>query len=100
MDAIRNRYPRTLVTLRIAAALGLGYGFTWGFIALGTAGLYSLGMAFHDAEHLSVILGFLSYLTVFLWCMASRELARTCMVLICVGAFMAVVASLLQRNLI
>lgn len=35
---------------RIAAALLGGYAFTWGFTALGIAGLAALGVDFHAAE--------------------------------------------------
>ncbi len=76
-----------------------GYAFTWGFIALGMSGLFALGMSFHDAEHLSSMLGMLVYLVAFLWAFAARSLARVGAVLLGGGAFMAAVASLLQSVL-
>lgn len=91
---------RLHVVLRIAAAMLGGYAFTWGFIALGLAGLYALGMPFHDAEHLSSILGLLAFLVVFLWAFAARSLVRLWLVLAGGGALMAAAASLLQRALV
>ncbi|CAM4286754.1 Iron uptake protein [Comamonas aquatilis] len=89
-----------LIALRIGAAIFAGYGFTWGFIALTTAVLFALGMAFHDAEHLSAILGLLIYLCAFLWAFAVRSLGRVWAVLVGSGAVMGIAASLLQHNLI
>ncbi|WP_417284686.1 iron uptake protein [Comamonas sp.] len=92
--------PRMLIALRICAAIFAGYGFTWGFIAGATAGLFALGMAFHDAEHLSAILGLVVYLCAFLWAFSARSLGRVWAVLVGGGAAMAIAASLLQRHLI
>ncbi len=79
---------------------GGGYAFCWGFVALGVAGLYALGMAFHDAEHLSSILAFLIYVAVFLWAFAARSLVRAWVVLLGGGAVMAGAASLIQLMLL
>lgn len=101
MDTLTShRNPRLLISLRICVAIFAGYGFTWGFIAVATAGLFALGMAFHDAEHLSAILGLLIYLCAFLWAFAARSLGRVWAVLLGGGVVMAIAASLLQRNLI
>ncbi|MFX0590856.1 hypothetical protein ACOARS_12085, partial [Glaesserella parasuis] len=67
--------------VRIAAAVFGGYAFTWGFIALGVALMFAAGMEFHDAEHLGYILGFLVFLTVFLWAFAAQSLPRVWAVL-------------------
>lgn len=85
---------------RTAAAVLGGYAFCWGFIALGTAGLYGLGLEFHDAEHLSSMLGFLLYTGVFIWAIAARRLSRVWAVLLIGGAFMAAAASLVQWALL
>lgn len=85
---------------RIAAAILGGYVFTWGFIALGVALLFAAGMEFHDAEHLGFIIGFLVYLTVFLWAFASRSVARAWLLLAGGGILMAVSASLVQSLLV
>ncbi|KOF52716.1 iron uptake protein [Achromobacter sp. DMS1] len=82
--------------MRVAAALLGGYAFTWGFISLGVAGLFAAGMEFHDAEHLSYILGFLVFLAVFLWAFSARGLARVWTMLAGGGALMAGAASLVQ----
>lgn len=88
------------VVNRIAAAILGGYAFTWGFMAVGTALLYAVGMAFHDAESLSAIVGFLVYLILFLWAFAAPRLLRVWLVLVGSGAVMAVTASLIQSQLI
>ncbi|MFC4622207.1 iron uptake protein [Comamonas nitrativorans] len=88
------------VLSRVLAAVLGGYACTWGFIALGTAGLFALGLEFHDAEHLSAMLGVLLYLAVFLWAIAARSLRRVWAVLAGGGALMAVAASLVQWGLV
>lgn len=98
--SIDTRRTRWAVLSRVTAALLGGYAFCWGFIALGVAGLYRLGMPFHDAEHLSSIVAFLLYLSVFLWAFAARSLPRVWTVLAGGGALMAGAASLLQAQLL
>jgi len=88
------------VTSRIGAAILGGYVFTWGLIALGVALLFAAGMEFHDAESLGYIIGFLVYLTVFLWAFATRHLKRVWLLLAGGGVLMAVSASLIQSLLI
>lgn len=85
------------VASRIAAAVLGGYVFCWGFIALAVAGLYALGMAFHDAEHLGSILAFLLYLAAFCWTFVTPAVWRAWAVLVVGGVAMAAAASLLQR---
>jgi len=97
MTPTGSRLP---TALRIAAALLGGYAFCWGFMALGTAGLYALGLPFHDAEHLSAMLGLLLYLGVFLWAFATRSLWGAWALLAGGGALMAGAASLLQWQLL
>ena len=91
---------RLPVALRIGAAVFGGYAFCWGFIALAMAGLYGLGMKFHDAEHLASILGLLIYLVVFCWAFVTRSVARAWIVLAGGGAAMAAAASLLQHAIV
>jgi len=97
---MRSPGQRWSVLGRVAAALLGGYAFCWGFIALGVAGMYRLGMPFHDAEHLSEMLAFLVYLGVFLWAFAARSLPRVWAVLAGGGAVMAGSATLLQSLLV
>jgi hypothetical protein len=85
---------------RIAAAVLGGYAFCWGVVALGLSGFYAAGMAFHDAEHLSSIVGLLAYLVVFCWAFAARRLSRVWAVLLGGGALMTGVAQLVQRGLL
>ncbi|HWV15788.1 MAG TPA: iron uptake protein [Cellvibrio sp.] len=88
------------VVSRIGAGVLGGYVFVWGFIALGLSGLYALGMPFHDAEALSNILGFLLYLTLFLWAFSTPYLDRAWLVLVGSGALMAAIAALIQHMLV
>jgi hypothetical protein len=88
------------VSSRIAAAILGGYAFTWGLMALAVALLFAAGMEFHDAEHLGYIIGFLVYLTVFLWAFASRSLVRIWLLLAGGGVLMALLASLIQSLLL
>ena len=91
---------RAHLLARIAAAVLGGYAFSWGLVALGMAGLFALGMPFHDAEHLTAMLAMLAYLAVFLWAFSARSLPRVWWVLAGGGALMAGAASLLQSALL
>jgi len=91
---------RQQIALHVVAALVANYVFTWGFIALGVAGLFAAGTEFHDAESLASMLGLLVFLTAFLWTFAARSLPRACLVLVGGGALMAGTASLIQALLI
>jgi hypothetical protein len=95
--ATASRLP---LLLRIAAAVLGGYVFCWGFIGLAMAGLYALGMKFHDAEHLGGMLAFLFYLGAFCWAFVTPSLLRAWLALAGGGAAMAVAASLLQRLIV
>ena len=97
MAALTASTSRSATALRIAAAVLGSYVFCWGFLALALAGLYALGMAFHDAEHLGAILAFLLYLTAFCWAFVTPSLARAWIVLVGGGAAMAAAASWLQH---
>ncbi len=91
---------RRHLLLRTAAAVLGSYAFCWGFVALGMAGLFALGMSFHDAEHLSTMLAFLLYLATFCWAFAARSMARVWAVLAGGAALMAGAASLLQMAMV
>lgn len=85
---------------RIAAALIGGYAFTWGFAALGIAGLVALGVDFHEAEMAVLLLAFLVFLALFLWVFATNRVARA-WVLLGGGAVLMITAALaLQRALL
>ena len=101
MNSVNTRVSTRVATAgRILVAFTGGYALCWGFIALGVAGLYALGMSFHDAEHLSSILAFLVYVMAFLWAFTARSLLRVWAVLAGGGVLMAVLASLLQARLL
>lgn len=91
---------RLHVVSRTAAAILGGYAFTWGVIAFGTALLVAAGMEFHDAEHLSAIIGFLVFLVAFLLAFAARSLSRVWLVLAGGGALLAGAASLIQQQIV
>jgi hypothetical protein len=95
--AIRSRLH---VAGRIAAALLGGYVFCWGFIALGLAGLFALGMPFHDGEHLLAILAFPLFVAVFCWAFVARSLPRVWLVLAGGGALMAGAGALIQYGMV
>jgi len=103
MPAARSPDPkpgplRLQLLARIAAAIFGGYALCWGFIALGLALLYTQGiLSFHDAEHLSSMLGLLLYLLVFCWAFVARSVSRLWVCLLGGAALMAGAASLLQR---
>jgi hypothetical protein len=80
------------ITSRIVASLLGGYAFTWGFTALGIAGLAALGVDFHEAETGVLLLAFLVFLGVFLWAFAAASLARVWAVLAGGGALMSAAA--------
>lgn len=88
--------PLALVS-RIGAAVLGGYAFCWGFITLVLAGGYAAGMSFHDAEHLSAMLGVLLYLGVFCGAFIARRLGRLWLLLLGGGGLMTGAAALLQR---
>jgi len=82
---------------RVSAGLLGSYAFTWGFSALGIAGLVALGVDFHEAETGVLLLALLVFLGVFLWAFAAASLARVWLVLAGGGALMTAAAWALQR---
>jgi hypothetical protein len=97
MATLTASTSRSATVLRVAAAVLGGYAFCWGFLAFALAGLYALGMAFHDAEHLGAILAFLLYVAAFCWAFVTPSLWRAWIVLAGGGAAMAAAASWLQH---
>jgi len=97
--SIGNRMRLSLI-YRLAAALLGSYAFTWGFVALGVAGLAALGVDFHEAETALLLLAFLVFLPLFLWAFAAASLARVWAVLGGGAVFMTAVAWGLQRVLL
>lgn len=89
---------RLHIANRTAAAVLGGYAFTWGIIAFGMAMMFAAGMEFHDAEHLSYIIGLLVFLIVFLCTFAARSLLRVWLVLAGGGALLTIGATLLQQQ--
>ena len=88
------------IASRTAVALLGGYAFTWGLIALGIALMYSAGVEFHDAEHLSYIIGLLVFLVAFLVAFAAQGLRRVALVLVGGGAVMTALAWWVQSMII
>ncbi|MET0320336.1 MAG: iron uptake protein [Duganella sp.] len=83
----------------LAAVLG-GYAFTWGLIAFGMAAMVAADMEFHDAEHLTAIIGFLVFLTIFLTAFAARNITRVWLFLVAGAGVMTLCASLIQRQVV
>ena len=69
-------------------------------IVFGMTLVSAAGMDYHDAEHLSYIVGMLVFLVVFLAAFAARNLLRVWLVLLGSGAVMTMAASLLQNQLV
>jgi len=90
---------RSDIVWRTLAAVFGGYAFTWGLIAFGMAAMVAADMEFHDAEHLSAIIGFLVFLTIFLTAFAARNIVRVWLVLVGGAVVMASAAELI-KNLI
>ena len=90
---------RSDIVWRTLAAVFSGYAFTWGLIAFGMAALVAADMEFHDAEHLTSIIGFLVFLTIFLTAFAARNIVRVWLVLVGGAVVMASAAELI-KNLI
>jgi len=85
---------------RIAAALLGSYAFTWGFTALGIAGLVALGVSFHEAQTGILLLAFFVFLGLFLWAFAAVNVRRVWGLLGGGAALMIIAAWALQRSLL
>lgn len=85
---------------RVSAALLGGYGFTWGFCALGIAGLAAMGVSFHEAETGVMLLAFLLFLGLFLWTFAAKSMVKVWLVFIGGGAVMTGMALAIQNMLV
>lgn len=90
---------RSDIVWRTLAAVFGGYAFTWGLIAFGMAAMVAADMEFHDAEHLTAIIGFLVFLTIFLTAFAARNIVRVWLVLVGGAVVMASAAEII-KNLI
>lgn len=90
---------RSDIVWRTLAAVFGGYAFTWGLIAFGMAAMVAADMEFHDAEHLTAIIGFLVFLTIFLTAFAARNIVRVWLVLVGGAVVMASAAEVI-KNLI
>ncbi len=88
------------VVSRVAASLLGGYACTWGFAALGIAGLTILGMPFGDAQTLINLLAFLVFLAVFCWAFVARSVVRVWSTLLGSGGVMTLAGWLLSRAFI
>ena len=79
---------------RVVAALLGGYSFTWGFCALGVAGLAALGVSFHEAETGVLFLG------LFLWAFAANSMVKVWVVFAGGAAAMTGAALAIQQLLV
>ena len=85
--------------LAVASVLG-GYAFTWGFAALGIAGLVGLGVDFHTAETGVLIVAFLVFLAAFIWSFSVTKLRLVWAWLAGGGIVMTALAWLIQTMLL
>lgn len=83
----------------LAAILG-GYAFTWGLIAFGMATMVAADMEFHDAEHLTAIIGFLVFLVIFLAAFGARNIKRLWAILVGGAIILTVGATLIQNQVV
>ena len=91
---------RQQVLYRTLAGVVGGYAFCWGLGAFSMALLFTIGMGFHDAEHLLAIVTFLVYPCLFMWAFFAPDLKRLAIVLLGGGGLMAAAATLLQWRLV
>lgn len=94
-----TRRDHMALAARTLLAVGGGYAFCWGVVALCAAATFPLGVEFHDGETLGSILALLVYPAAFLWAFAARSLWRAGAVLVGGGALMTAAASLIQTSL-
>jgi hypothetical protein len=78
-------------------SLAASFGFTWGFVALGVAGLTALGMDYHESEKGLMLLAFVVFLPLFLWAFACARPAWALVLLGTGAAGMTAAAWALQR---
>ncbi|MFM2346420.1 MAG: hypothetical protein RL654_1173 [Pseudomonadota bacterium] len=64
------------IAARVLAGVIGSYAFTWGFAAAGVAALVGLGADYHDAEMAVLMLAFLVFPGLLLWCVVARSLLR------------------------
>lgn len=96
---VRNMSIAQILNRMLVTTFG-SYAFCWGLISLCEVGLTGLGMSFHDAVHLANMLAILAYLAAFLWTFVAQSLVWTWLMLAGSGGAMAVLASLLQAQLV
>jgi hypothetical protein len=84
---------------RVAAALGGGYAFVWGFSALGTVLGVAAGMPYEEARQLASLLSFVVYLVAFCWAFSVKRALVAWLVLLGGGAFMTALAWHVARAL-
>lgn len=85
---------------RVAAALLGGYGFTWGFCALGVAAFAAVGVSFHEAETGVMLVAFLLFLGLFLWAFAANNMVKVWSVLAGGAVLMTGAALAIQHLLV
>ncbi len=97
---MRTDRKRPRPATRAFAAFLSAYAFVWGLMTLGVTASFKLGLSFHDAEHLFVILGLAALLALFLWAFATPRPWRAWAVLLGCGLLMSSAASMLQAALL
>ncbi|HTU66381.1 MAG TPA: hypothetical protein VMF52_10540 [Steroidobacteraceae bacterium] len=87
------------IASRVVAGVVGSYVFTWGFVALASAGLLTAGLEFHEGTNLASMLGLLVYLSALCFAFIAASLARGWLVLAGGGALMTLAGWWLSRSL-
>lgn len=99
VSAGKSRKGFTVARHLILSLVG-SFTFAWGFVAVCVAGLVALGVDFHEAEILMLLLAFLVFLSLFLWSFAASRPWRVTMFLYGSAALMTSAAWALQRSVL
>lgn len=97
LSARRESRNGVALLSHVAGVLIGSFAFTWGFVALGVAGLVALGVDYHEAEVALMLLAFLVFLPLFLWSFASPRRGRVLVLLFGGTAFLVSAAWAIQR---
>src|SRR5215510_13256797 len=84
---------------RVLASVVGSYVFTWGFIAFVTACLLHAGLEFHEATHLTLMLGFLVFLAAMCFAFIAASALRVWVILLGAGTSLTFAGWWLARSL-
>lgn len=96
-DSMPSMHRSHRPAVHLVTTLVGSFAFTWGFVALGVAGLVALGVDYHEAEVSLMLLAILVFLPLFLWSFASPRQLRVTALLFGGAGLMTATAWTLQR---